>query len=301
MRSKYLILLIVLMGLTWLVWKQWGENIHGEPEVGVQRDSVVKEVSEKVSDSIGLKVDSEAVKVAEDTVGSSPQQDDVFDDFVAQFDERRYSDDIQVEVASVFIEYLACANDFFGWQFKDGTLSEAQQQLKTEVNTYCKKMEQTYPMLADSFFKNLDDKVFNQKALDGLMYLAERIHEQVDVRELNQRLLDFIQESHRQRNGQFLSMVRFVAGYRNDAFLFEAETLGGVDITYLRALRRIALTRLSCGFQEGHTCSRIGQFMLEQCARDIHTCGMTFEKWYQDYTTPAVKADVELLLGLYQN
>ena len=301
MRYKYVIPLLVMVGIGWVVWLRWAKPVQTE-SMTMQNDSVG---SIEVVDSIDLPTDvnSEPKQetVAFDSKPSLKDQSVELDQFVAQFDERRYSDDLQVEVSSVFFEHTQCRNNILGWNFKGTELNAQQIALKNDLEAFCADLQEQYPMLRTNHQKKIRDTFFAKKPQQGLAFLMNRITRDLPSREYNQRMLDLIQESHRQRNGQFLTMIHSAKGYRFESLLFETQWLEGGDVYYLHQLREIALVKLSCAFQSGITCSPIGNFMLQQCSMDIESCGMKFSDWYDHYLTNAMKADVELLMALYQS
>ncbi|WP_395376582.1 hypothetical protein [Marinicella sp. W31] len=298
MRYKYVFVLLALIGGGWLILNQW-QKPTDEAESKPVNQQVLSE--KKKPQTVQLSKENTNQQKTQQQEISSEKDAEQMDQLYAQFDERRFSDNLHVEVASVFMEYVGCID-----MTRISELDDYQQNLKrtkllSDLKSYCEAMEKSYPLLKTDYFKNLDKQAFINQSDEGLLSLVKRLQEDLSIEAFNGAIQDFIGESYRQKNGQFLSMIQLMTGYRYDAFAFEANVLGGVDVNYLRSIRYVALTKLSCDFQEGETCSQLGRFMLEKCISDTSTCGMTFEAWYQGFTSPGIKADVELLSAFYQN
>ena len=68
---------------------------------------------------------------------------------------------------------------------------------------------------------------------------------------------------------------------------------------YLKLVQAHALSLLSCQHQNGITCQPDASIMFDKCITSQDACGMDFTQWYEQYTTAALKADVQKVIGYY--
>ena len=298
MRYKYLFIVVALATIGWLILDHWEKPIQKNKSIANQP---TLSQDDKTRQADALIENVKAQQKTQNQEALSQQNAEQMDELYAQFDARRYSDDLLVEMASVFTEYVSCIDASWMTEMNLNRPTLERTQMLSDLKSYCQQMEKSYPVLKDGYYKNMDEQFFMNDSEHGLMSLMKSLHQEQTHEALNSTIQNLISESYRQKNGQFLSMVQLMTGYRHDVFAIESELLGGLDINYLQSIRNVALTKLSCNFQAGQTCSPIGRFMLERCSRDNTICGMAFDAWYQGSATSGIRADVELLISHYQN
>jgi hypothetical protein len=102
-------------------------------------------------------------------------------------------------------------------------------------------------------------------------------------------------------NAQMLYMADWISRFSLKNRLFDKQVLQGQHQDYLKTIQTIALTALSCDFQNGITCSPSASFMRDKCFTDEKFCGLDFNQWYVKAVTPGMDADVQLLKQHFQS
>lgn len=218
------------------------------------------------------------------------------DRWLEQLSERRYSEDLLVELMSLGWEYETCGNRNQSWRFQGQILSEAQDQLRKVVEKHCEDLFNAYPLLEDQSLQNGMQDVFQRLTPStplGQFFLEQAINRQaVDMGDFLSTLVPLSLEA---KNAQMLVMASIMATYRPDHIGIETQLLKSIDLKYVGFIRSMALTKLSCQFQDGLTCSPTGQFMQDKCFVDERFCGMNFDQWFTLAVTPGMQRDVQLL------
>ncbi len=216
--------------------------------------------------------------------------------WLEQLSERRYSEDLLVELMSLGLEYETCGNRNQSWRFQGKTLSEAQDQIRKAVEKHCEDLFNAYPLLEDQSLQNGMQELFlllTPSTPLGQFFLDQAINRQaLDMGDFLSTLVPLALEA---QNAQMLVMANIMVTYRQNHVSIESQLLKSIDPKYVGFVRSIALTQLSCQFQGGLTCSPTGHFMQDKCFVDDRFCGMNFDQWFTLAVTPGIQQDVQLL------
>ena len=234
------------------------------------------------------------------TQRQEPDTDEI-DAFAAQFDERRYSDQLQVELASVTLNMITCDKGQMRFSSTDDNDTRAVLQiLQSKLDNKCDQLREQYPLL-QSDVTGLNSNFLKYHVQGGLVETLQVLSVVKYKEDIGPAFLKIIQDIQKQKNGQMLNMAIMMAAMNPALLANEKNLLGGIDQRYLEEIQAITLTQLSCPYQQGETCSETGAFMLRQCRASSEACGLNFDAWYAQFTTDAMKADVDLMLAFYRN
>ncbi len=244
--------------------------------------------------------------------GTSPEQAvtqevDWHDELMKQFSQARYSEDIFVEVMSVGLEFETCGNDpskdQIAWRFYDNSPTAAQLDIAEQMKAHCTSLVAQYPLLTNQKFESVGLDLINSlmPTSDLGNLLKDRINNwnPDTMSEFAERLISY---GLKENNAQILKITTWVYGMshkRTDTF--PKTVIKGQHRAYQFTLSRIAITALSCEFQEGLNCSPSSEFMQGKCFDDDKFCGLDFNQWYQQSVTPGMDADIQMLKQYFMN
>lgn len=237
-----------------------------------------------------------------DSEVQSQSVDEMLKQWLVQIQDRRYSEDPTVEISSLAMEFENCGNNNNDWLFTDKDPTEKQLQIKNLMDQQCKQLSADYPLLGNK-----------EKHPDVQMILHQF--------PTNTALGDYLQDNHfasgrrintlefskgliplalKEKNAQMIYMADWMSRFHIKNRLFEEQLINGEHYEYLRSIQSIALTGLSCEFQDGITCSPSSRFMQDKCFDEDKFCGLDFKQWYQQAVSPGMDADVQLLKQYFQ-
>ena len=287
------VLTVSTIALTWWFFNQHITNNQDLTESAV----AIANKAEPVNDDLQQNQTNQAIDsiiTAESPTEELPENWQ--EDWLQQLENRRYSEDITVELASIGMEFESCGNNKLDWRFEGMELSTHQAEVKTAVENHCKNLLSQYPLLNTFQLKSGMQTVFDEfpanSPLGQFLYQQTGTGNNFDAYDFASKLIPL---SLRQKNAQMLFMVNWMLGYYDNIHIFESKVTGGQHRDYLITIQSIALTALSCEFQTGITCSPISRFMQEKCFDDEQFCQLDFNQWYQLAVTPGMDADIKLV------
>ena len=299
-KLKYGLFILAVISLNWLAFKWFNQ------------DTQVAETESLAAPSIDSKMPQSSEPIVQTQLQLDQQQnqtpvndqglvEDWQDDWLNQLVDRRYSEDTAVELSSIAMEYESCGNATdMSWRFKDQQLTKAQNQIKTAVEKNCIDLLSSYPLLNNNKIKNGMQLAFNtfpaNSQLGKFIQLQTNQDSQLKFQDF---AIGLIPLSIKAKSSQTLIMAEWMFGFGSQYQTFDPALIGSQNITYLNSLQSIALTALSCQFQNGITCSPTSKFMQDKCFSNEQFCGLTFSQWFDRSVTPGMAKDVALLKQHY--
>ncbi|VAW45251.1 hypothetical protein MNBD_GAMMA02-1631 [hydrothermal vent metagenome] len=302
LKLKYGLFILAVIGLSWLALKWVNQDIQvAKPEVHMAPDSENKN-PQTAKPTTQTELNQQQTH-NQTQVNNQGLADNWQDDWLDQLANRRYSEDTAVELSSIAMEYESCGNAAdMSWRFKDQQLTKAQNQIKTAVEKHCADLISTYPLLNNNQINNGLQLAFNTFPANS--QLGKFIQQQAN-QDSQLKFQDFatglIPLSIKAKNSQMLIVAEWMFGFRSQYEAFDPALIGSQNTTYLNSLQSIALTALSCQFQNGISCSPTSKFMQNKCFSNEQFCGQTFSQWFDRSVTPGMAKDVELLKQHYLN
>jgi len=304
MRSKYWIVLFLLLVVSaYLVMNgRKGPENHDVEAQNVKSDTVVKKQIKPLP--------TEALSSPEknNQAPANPKDNkegimDELDAWMSYLQHRRYSEDTSVEITSLAMEYESCGNNHSQWLFQNMEPTEKQRQIKIAMDNHCKQLLNDYPLLADTQKSAEVEMVYAQfpASTDLGHFMQNNILNagvRPDTLEFSRGLLPLALKAG---NAQLLNMADWMSRFSLKNRLFDEQVIQGQNQDYLKTIQTIALTALSCDFQNGITCSPSASFMRDKCFTDDKFCGLDFNQWYERAVTPGMDADIRLLKQHFQN
>jgi len=285
------ILVMLAIGYTWLNTDKGTADGHELASQTVEHNGDAENANPEISTT---------AEGEENKTDSKAPDNDQVDAFAAQFDERRYSDQLQVELASVSMDMMTCDKGRLGHSaYDEHEAEEKVNRLRQILGEKCAQLREKYPLL-ESGGTGMKTQFFKYHIQGGLVEVLQKFTVVRNAEEIAPAFRETIQDIQRRKNGQMLNMALMMSEMNPVLLANERALLGGIDRYYLKEIQAITLTRISCAFQQGETCASTGLFMLRQCAETRDACGMDFEAWYEHYTTDAMRADIELLMNFYR-
>lgn len=297
MRTKFLVLLpfLIILFVVFLLNKEDTGLIGSIDSISNEKmiKSLPTQISSKVNEPQGFRSPLKAS-------GKSNQElsADDYDRLVEQIKNRKYSDDIGVELISLGMEYESCGNNNWGWRFKNKELSAKQNQIRASVEAKCQKLQSKYPLLHSKTFIRDMGQVFEE--FPSETQLGQFIKDSFNAAQSGGVPDDVLPRgllSHgvKAKNSQIVKMAEWMTKFRSNQFLFDRDIINGQDFMYLHHVQSIAITSISCEFQNGLTCDSTSQFMHDKCFEDDRFCGLDFDQWYAAAVLPGLDKDVQIL------
>lgn len=270
------------------------ENLHRD---NIKKPHLVS-ANQRTNSEIKNRLQSTHVAIDEENVLINE-----LDEWLKQIKARRYSNDPIVEIASLVMEYESC--DYNSqWQMTDKELTVKQSRLKVLVENHCDQLLEKYPSLGKK--RTVTEELFKQLSpvttLGNFLQTHQiAFRERVYPVELSKKLLPLAMQ---EQNAQMIYMANWFNQFETKNRLFDEQIIKAEQYEYLRTIQAIALTDLSCEFQNDITCSPDSRFMQHKCFQEEQFCGLDFDTWYELTVTPGMDADIQILqqhfLGLAQ-
>ncbi len=300
-KLKYGLFILAVISLSWLAFTWFNKDIQVVETENLLAPSIDAKIPQS-SEPIGqtqLQLDQPQNQTP---INDQGLVEDWQDDWLKQLADRRYSEDTAVELSSIAMEYESCGNSDMSWRFKDQQLTKAQSQIKTAVEKHCADLISTYPLLNSNQINSGMQLIFNtfpaNSQLGKFIQLQANQDSQLKFKDFATGLIPL---SIKAKNSQMLIVAEWMFGFGSQYETFDPALIGSQNTTYLNSLQSIALTALSCQFQNGITCSPTSRFMQDKCFSNEQFCGQTFSQWYAMSVTPGMAKDVELLKQHYLN
>lgn len=298
MKIKITVLLLTMLIILYLFWPHFRLSAHQQI---MANQAASQQTDQLLYPEHSLSQDQ--AKPTKKTTVATPKSrqelsTDQYDQLLEQLSQRQYSEDIGVELISLGMEYESCGNNNWDWRFKDKELSEKQRHLRVSVENHCQKMLVQYPFLDSQSLLSDIGQIFTEfpteTPIGGFLqdsFVASSAGRIFD-KTLSQGL---IAHGIKAKNAQMIKMAEWLTKFRSSMFLFDQALLDGQDFHYLHHVQAIAITALSCDFQNGKTCAPTSNFMQDKCFENDHFCGMDFNSWYAIAVLPGMDADVQLV------
>ena len=299
-KLQYGLLLLAALCVCWLVFGWWlGSYTELNQTTGLATQTPATQTPAMPDDQAQAQLPQHTTETQNN---SQTPPEGWQDDWLSQLAERRYSQDTAVELTALAMEYESCGNRDMFWRFKGLQMTEEQNQIKSAVEKHCAELLSSYPLLENNQIKNGIQLVFNTyPASSPLGKLFQRQANQNSRLDIQQFMSELIPLSIQANNSQTLIMAEWVGGFGNRKLTFDPNMINSQNHDYLNTLQSIALTALSCEYQNGLTCSPTSRFMQEKCFTNQQFCGQTFSQWYDLAVTPGMAKDLEKLKQHYLN
>ncbi|MCB1582572.1 MAG: hypothetical protein KDI92_05855 [Xanthomonadales bacterium] len=295
-------LLVILAG-AFVFWFLYGQDKAKKTTTVNNNDSLKTSKQPQVTPKPDTLSQSERVSSSQpDSEVQSQSVDEKLEQWLVQIQDRRYSEDPTVEVSSLAMEFESCGNNNNDWLFTDKEPNEKQLQIKNLMDKHCKQLSADYPLLG------------NKENHPGLQIILHQFSTSTalgDYLQANQfatggrlHTLEFskglLPLALKEKNAQMINMAEWISSFHIKNRLFEEQLIKGEHYEYLRSIQSIALTGLSCEFQDGITCSPSSRFMQDKCFDEEKFCGLDFKQWYQQAVSPGMDADIQILKTYFQ-
>ncbi len=295
MLNKWVVFVLCLMGLIGLVISY---NRHQEHELKVATTPV------KTIENVLQQIPASHASVQDKEIQKSNLQTDKFTSeqqgILTEIETRIFSDDAYVELASMGINVGLCRDevDISNLFFGVGGIYQQQKELVESLKIACEGYRNNYSNTLSMSEKNLQ-KLFQPTSQLGRLIKTQSNQGLTQVERIENAKLTILY-SLKEKNSSLMMLSAFMlkfGGGNHEPFKIE---LKSNDVLYIGQMSQLALSLLSCEYQNGQSCRSTSMTMVMICAQDPDSCGLDYPTWYENNTMPGMKRDVEKLMAYFQ-
>lgn len=307
MQNKWIKVLIAFLALTGLIYLF--------QRTALNKPAVV-EVEDKTRDSLNLKADSlgenqlknptaEAIEGSLDLSVKNEIDGIPMTQWLAEIQNPKYSDDPMLEVTSLIVDFKVCGH----WLRRIAEKAEQDSEIKNfelKLKKKCESYAEQYPLIFSAHNDDENLLSFPSKSLLGERYkflLAGLIGVR-NVVDYDQLMVEIFQLSLQINNPNLISFNALSAGIglsgTEDQTDFFKELLQTDINIWVFEAHNLATQSLSCDLPNSSSCDATSYYMVYKCDYEPNACGMSFQEWYQQSTTPGMKKDAEIIKNYYR-
>ena len=285
----------VLLGLILLL------NYNKKPTVGLTK---TENAPSQAQESIDAQSAGKAIGTQDQqSHNPSTQLEQLSDErqtILNEIESRIYSEDPYVELISLSVNMSLCRKEFEHMNFLtySATVFQQQNQLNQDLKKACKAYWKLYPQILSMGEKQMRNVFKPDSQLGHLLQVQESRNLLQKERDENYQLT--LLHALKEKNSSVIMLSALLLGYSGSGNGVLKSILQSNDNSYIAQMNQLALTLISCGYQNGQSCQSTSVLMVMACSESPDSCGLDFETWYERNTLPGMKRDVEKLMAYYQ-
>ena len=220
-----------------------------------------------------------------------------------------YSKEPIIELTAAALGYMTCnkmekrdTRKFHNRYYQ--TSKKLQIQIE-KLSQSCNTLKSQYPSIINSD-KGIDSKLLFLSLASTSQY-SELIQRGMSIEHMakqqqNEYFLEVIKAILHSKNAQLISMLSEVLSEPvvYNEILHTAKILGTINRDYLVLISKQAVSLLACEYNNGMTCSDIGDYMLNACEANDEACGIDLQTWFAYNHTEAHNRDIYIVLDYFK-